>query len=495
MIRKDKSLRTTDWYGCYSGSLKGIISDAAFQHPAKFAQKLIQRIYKHGFKQGYWQEGNLVCDPFAGVSIGGIYAASYGLRWIGVELEEKFVKLAEESFKLHLKIWDKLGKPRPIILQGDSRQFSSIIGRAVEAIVTSPPYAEAHAGIESPGGILNSNRQDLRKWVWTKGTQGQTNGQIGAMKEGNLEEVVEAILTSPPYVDLAQRFRSQEPFAQAAPDGYGHTSPSRQVDGYSTDPNNLGNLPEGSHRDVVDSIVTSPPYSETATGHKPGTGFDSTEARAERLRAAGYDPDKILTPGRRAHGNLGEMEHYSDNPDNLGNLPEGDHEAIVQGIVTSPPFNERTPSTNTPGAYSERRGMEKLKLQEAGYRGTRGQIGDLGEGKTYWQAVAQVYQECWKVLKPGGVMVVVVKAFVRKGQIIDLPKQTEELLRAIGFVLLERIRAWLVSPAVQKALLPGVNGYRKERKSFFRRLAERKGAPRIDYEVVLFLRKPANSGV
>lgn len=31
---------------------------------------------------------------------------------------------------------------------------------------------------------------------------------------------------------------------------------------------------------------------------------------------------------------------------------------------------------------------------------------------------------------------------------------------------------------------------RRERKSFFRRLAEKKGSPRIDWEVVWFMRKP-----
>jgi hypothetical protein len=34
---------------------------------------------------------------------------------------------------------------------------------------------------------------------------------------------------------------------------------------------------------------------------------------------------------------------------------------------------------------------------------------------------------------------------------------------------------------------------RKERKSFFRRLAEKKGSPRIDWEEVIVVRKPGNS--
>lgn len=34
---------------------------------------------------------------------------------------------------------------------------------------------------------------------------------------------------------------------------------------------------------------------------------------------------------------------------------------------------------------------------------------------------------------------------------------------------------------------------RTERKSFFRRLAEKKGSPRIDHETVLVMRKPGDS--
>jgi len=71
---------TLDWSGCYGGSHKDVICDDAFGHPAKFAAKLIQRIYRHGLERGYWQEGDLIADPFAGVGIGGIHAASFGRR-------------------------------------------------------------------------------------------------------------------------------------------------------------------------------------------------------------------------------------------------------------------------------------------------------------------------------------------------------------------------------------------------------------------------------
>ena len=60
----------------------------------------------------------------------------------------------------------------------------------------------------------------------------------------------------------------------------------------------------------------------------------------------------------------------------------------------------------------------------------------------------------------------------------------------IGFDLFLRVKASLV----KETRLPGLFGkpvvHRKERKSFFRRLAESKGSPPIDWEEVIWARKP-----
>ena len=100
----------------------------------------------------------------------------------------------------------------------------------------------------------------------------------------------------------------------------------------------------------------------------------------------------------------------------------------------------------------------------------------------------QVYAECHKALKPGGVIAVVIKDYVSKGQRVPLCDQTHELLLRVGFTPLERIRAMLVSETRTQGLFGEIVKV-KERKSFFRRLAEKKGSPPINYEEVLFLRK------
>ena len=79
----------------------------------------------------------------------------------------------------------------------------------------------------------------------------------------------------------------------------------------------------------------------------------------------------------------------------------------------------------------------------------------------------------------------------RNKQRVDFPNQWRELGEACGFETVEWIRAWLVEDrGAQFTLTGGLEERKVERKSFFRRLAERKGSPRIDYEIVLVQKKP-----
>lgn len=87
----------------------------------------------------------------------------------------------------------------------------------------------------------------------------------------------------------------------------------------------------------------------------------------------------------------------------------------------------------------------------------------------------QVYAECWRVLRPGGTMVLVLKGFTRSGKYIDLPGQTRQLCETLGFQFVEtwRRELWALS--------------------FWRNLQKRKSPDtfddRLNYEEVLVLRK------
>ena len=106
------------WSGCYDAGWKGLIVDAAFSHPAKMSRNLVVRIFDELFAIGAIRKGDLVLDPFAGIGTTGIESAARCCRFVGVELEPKFIGLARQNFELHRRDWDAMGRPQPVILQG-----------------------------------------------------------------------------------------------------------------------------------------------------------------------------------------------------------------------------------------------------------------------------------------------------------------------------------------------------------------------------------------
>jgi DNA modification methylase len=300
-------VETISWKGCYAERWADLLVPEAMAHPAKFAPGLLARIYDHGLARGWWRPGDQIGDPFAGVGCGGVLAAYKGLRWLGVELEERFVGLARRNFELHRRRWEAAGDPVPVIVQGDSRRFAEVV-RGAAGLVTSPPW------------------------------EAVTQGTAGSFRE-----------------------------MRAA---------------WNADPANAG---------------------------KPG-----------------WNPRQT-----GSYCCAGDADSYGD---------------------------------------------------------SEGQIG-RDSGETYWQAVRVVYAQCLLALRPGGVMCVVVKDYVRDRARVPLCDQTLRLLLSLGFEPVERIRAWLVEERREAGLF-GEVVTRKSRASFFRRLATKRGAPPIDFETVLVVRKP-----
>ncbi len=93
--------------------------------------------------------------------------------------------------------------------------------------------------------------------------------------------------------------------------------------------------------------------------------------------------------------------------------------------------------------------------------------------------------------KPGGVAVFIVKSFVRDGKLVDFPGDWRRLCEHVGFETVKEVHASLVEEWEEQTLFDGPVRKEKRRESFFRRLARKRGAPSIDFEVVLFLRKRA----
>lgn len=445
MIETLDAIEPTVWAGCYDSGWGEFITPESFAHPAKFAYGLIVRIVKHMLARGWVEPGDVVADPFGGIGTGGIVCAANGLNWVGVELEPRFVELAKKNFALNP--WCRNGECT--IIQGDSRNFVSLIGQC-EAVVTSPPYAESidHA----PGNT---------KWDHSKGTPGnlkqseygQSPGQLAALPVGD----VGAILTSPPYAEGLGHG------GQSTGGSHGQRDKNLEAmqDGYGVTEGQLGAMKVGD----IAAVVTSPPYAQSV--HE-GNGIDPTKLTGNKpgkhssAFAQGYSADAIVTsPPFLGDG----INHACTNVGNKVNR------------------NQQCVSRNRAKGIGD--GQQAKQII---YGKTPGQLAD--EPNTYWTAVAEIYRQCLLALKPGGYIACVVKSYVKGGKIVPLPDQTWELLQHVGFEPVERVRAMLVKESSHPGLFDGPVVKKTERKSFFRRLAERKGSPPIDFEEVLFLRKP-----
>ena len=421
----------TIWHGCYRDGWGELIVGEAFAHPAKFAYGLIKRIYEHGFGRGWWQKGELIADPFGGIGTGGIVAAYMGLRWFGVELEPRFVALFEKNIALHRRKWESVRDPVPVMVQGDSRQFSRLLSDC-SAIVTSPPYAETAVAMES--GRASKQAESLRR----------------AVEDG--------------------RVTGRESVRVAHKGFNAHTNLAMEGVAYGSTPGQIGRLKAGD----VDAVITSPPYADSVKGE-----HGETETAQETR-------DKRQTQG----GSLGQSQRhggYGATEGNIGNLK-------ADAVVTSPPYADCINSqgsgidwSKSVAPCSSDCARAKRAEELAGnYGATPGQLGNTS-GETYWQAMAVVYDECRKVLKSGGIMCVVVKDYVKGGERVPLCDQTHDLLLSLGFEPVERIRAMVVEEQRHEGLW-GEVVEKKERKSFFRRLAESKGSPPIDWEEALVVR-------
>lgn len=528
---------TTTWYGCYDGGWQNIISDLSFRHPAKFSRSLVSRIYGYALERGYLKPGMVVLDPFGGVGLGSLDALSNGLSWVGIELEKDFQILgqgcectgiskadwvrfygrwekanykdgrswcpeclaearkinppAARSFTLslfgdapessaayvrnsgivphtqphyyrgNLDLFRKYARPGTfaVLLNGDSRNLRSVIGQAqVDGLLSSPPYI----GVEvNPGNV--GHRVMREKWGTGKSLRahpsgyGDTSGNLGNLPAGDLDGVI----SSPPYIQ-ALGHDSGHPRLDETEDKRRATEGSSRRNGYGSSNGQLSSLPAGS---LADSLLASPPFA----GNTGGRG----EASRNGIDAALFD---------RHSG--GMKKGTGDDPGNLDHLPM---RGFTDALVSSPPFENQN-ACNDPKYYANR--TTNGGPLHGDYGSAAGQLG-IEQGTTFWAAARQIVNESFLALKPGAFAFFVCKAFVRDGKRVDFPGQWQQLCEAVGFEYVETIRAMLVSQEnEQKDLNGGGKVLRKEKKSFFRRLAEKNGSPRIDFEEVVILRKP-----
>ena len=280
------------------------------------------------------------------------------------------------------------------------------------------------------------------------------------------------VVGSPPYAESNQQYAENWQYIDRSKgliqtQQRGQHADSQRAATYGHAPGQLGALPPGT---PPDALVSSPPYA--GAGQVLGThnGIDWSQAQ---------DGGKVGTPARIASG-----EGYGSTPGQLGNM----------AIVSSPPYAEGLSKEHTYTDHSKRdkdshrRIMTEKGIVDPFYGVTPGNLGT--EATTFWEAASQIVGECAALLPVGGIACWVVKDYISKGKRVPFCDQWRQLCESHGLVLIEEIHASLVEEhGTQEGLFGEAETLTTERKSFFRRLAERKGSPRIDHETVLILRK------
>ena len=334
---------------------KWFFTPESFSHPAKCHLGLLEWIVFT-----FTQEGDVVLDPMLGSGTT-LYATLLGRSVIGVELESKFVKMAEDNLKKLNQMPLYLGvkqRGQAQIIQGDARQLENILRSSVDKCMFSPPFAEA-------------------KFDYRHGIKGELSPDLKGRKVWE------------------QRF-----------------------DGNPENPDNIANLPYGE----IDKIITSPPYAEAQSGGGIAKhGYQGSK----------HSPTDLV--GKRSY-----MPENIGGGDNISNLPYGQIDAVVA------PYDAIN----------------------------KANIGNLYKD-TYLGAMALVYSQCYKVLRAGGLLILVVRNFIRNKKEIDLRGNTVRLCEHVGFRFLEE----------HYRILPN--------QSFWRTIYRRHhpSAPVLDREYILVFRR------
>lgn len=407
----------------------------SFAHPAKMVLPLQLWLIEH-----YTNPGDWILDPMAGSGTL-LVACSLSRNVILCELEEKFVQMQKDNWQRVQEVGCELGHTmgNAVILQGDARNLEGVMA---DCVMFSPPYADQDSFSRRQGKgfqYTGHHRTSEGHCVLKPKITGETEGQIGNLKYGNLADV---IISSPPYTNRMDGGMKDAP-------GMLYTNEAKDSWYTTRDQQNIGNLPYGS----VDAVITSPPYEE-AMGEKHHS------PRADKLAKEKANP---VT--------------YTDKPDCIITSPPYEGSLSTQDDVDKRKLRLEKQGLDSgtghfTGQIRRMTGGENVGAGSQGYSDTSSNIGNL-KGESYLSAMLQVYQQCHVVLKDGGLMCLVTKNFIRDKKIVNLDTDTVRLCEQAGFEFIER-------------------HYRKlTQQSFWRTIYKQKypDAPEIDHEDILVFRK------
>lgn len=351
------------------------------------------------------------------------------------ENPENYIRRAKERYELMKREGINRPEREPGRYSGSWENIGNLPFPLLDMVLFSPPYSDRS---EHRVGYDYQARDIERGYKPYHGFREQYENNpenIGSLKFGT-------ILFSPPYFSsISAETDADKRLERLEREGYLDSKEWQRPNTiktlernamfseniYSRDAGNIGNIKEFG----VDVVCTSPPYDE-GTGH--GGGNDSI-----------VKEKKLYLHGK---------ESYSKNMKNIGNLKSTEEEygVLANSVLTSPPYfdsksdwdeTSRAKKEGESVSYSDERHEEKKNI---------GNVHDFDEGKplskkhakangkeTYLQAMETVYGECHKILKKDGLMILILKIFIRQKQLVPLTEHTVKLCESCGFTLKERL--------------------------------------------------------
>ena len=382
----------------------------------------------------------------------------YDDSWNGVLVPDAFAHPAKFAPGLISRILRHMLE-RGYIAPGDSivDPFGGIAAGGYWAMLLGLHWT----GIELEPRFVELGQRNIAKWQHDLRGLGSRLG-TARLLQGDSRRLLEVVgvsgmaatISSPPFETTVNHDGGRADYLEA----------KNLHSDYGSTPGQLGSMPSGDYA----AAVGSPPYADAINNSGEGPG-------------ARHDP--IYHNGDNAY-KQSSANGYGNAPGNLGSMPGVGFEAAVG----SPPYEASHMDISSNSLIGT--SVNKGSYGSASYGDSLGQLAETS-GETFWAAARIIVEQTYAVLKPGGYAAWVCKDFVRKGQRVPFSDQWQQLCAAVGFEPVERIAAMLVDDhGSQLDIFGGATPRRTERKSFFRRLAEKKGSPRIDHEDVIIMRKP-----
>lgn len=379
-------IQRVDWHGCYDGSWQSApLVPEAFAHPAKVPFALAERIYRFMLAEGWLSAGDQIMDPFGGIGGCGFHAMLYGMDWTGVELEQRFVDLANgyECSEAHpcpdcKPAFDELARCRRAAEEAKAGLENTYLME--EMAYWEKARAEAQAKLDAlvaeACGKHRAGNLEIWRARYAPHFPGYGTGRLVQGDSRRLRQVIreaDGVVSSPPYSETSVAKSStgvnlEKQYATYRAQGGGASfekfaaTQAKHSGDYGVTAGQLGTMPAGDH---FAAVVSSPPYAEARIDGNGDEGASGLRAEdGSYLRGpAGWEQRKAM--GAR----------YGQSAGNLGNLPAG---APVDGIVSSPPYADGSVPPNIQSADASR--LSRNEGDGQAYGSTLGQLGAMPAG-------------------------------------------------------------------------------------------------------------------